>query len=123
MPKLNITGILALLAAAAVVFVIFAAGSGDGDKMLGGVEFLFIIGIPLAIALWIKSRMSGGGGFGKPQLGALAQAQLQQRNAIEEAHRTVAEAVEGTRAAHVEEMQQAIAAAEQAIAELDGRWV
>ena len=123
MPKLNLTGILALLAAAAFVFVIFAAGSGDGGKMLGGIEFLFIIAIPLAIALWIKSRLSGGGGFGRPQLGALAQAQLQQRNAIEEAHRTVAEAVEGTRAAHIEEARQAIVAAEQLVAELDGRWI
>ncbi|BBZ00532.1 hypothetical protein [Mycolicibacterium fallax] len=123
MPKLNITGILMALAGAAVVFVIFAAGSGDGDKMLGGIEFLFIIAIPLAIALWIKSRLSGGGGGGKPRLSALAQAQLQQRDAIEEAHRAVSEAVEGTRAAHVEEAQQAIAAAEQLVAELDGRWV
>lgn len=123
MPKLNITGILALMAAGAVVFVIFAAGSGDGGKMLGGIEFLVIIAIPLAIILFIKSRLSGGGGFGKPQLGALAQAQLQQRQAIEGAHRTVAEAVEGTRAAHIEEARQAIAAAEQLVSELDGRWV
>lgn len=118
--RLNLTGILMLLAVGAIVVTAVGASSGNNEAVGFGVTFLFILSIPLGIAIWWKMRRRGGSIAPR---GSLARARMEQQQAIHSAQNEVQQQVDQARAEAQDVARQTIAKIQQVMKQMNGQWV
>ncbi|MCB1256582.1 MAG: hypothetical protein KDB26_05715 [Microthrixaceae bacterium] len=117
---LTFTGILALMTLGCVGIAVVGASSGSTEAAGFGITGIFLLGIPLGIALWVKSRF-GGGGYGRSN--DLRDAKIRERRALHAAEQDAQQMVNDAVAQAQVTAQRAVAEAHQRVASEQGKWV